>query len=62
MTCAVSELVPLVSVTPVAVRATGPFVGRLDSGVYAITGHEGAGIGRGPADAVALARQLLDAS
>lgn len=39
-------------------RPGGPFVGRLPSGVWAITGHEGAGIGNGPADARRLAYAL----
>ena len=39
-------------------RPGGPFVGRLDSGVWAIAGHEGAGIGGGPADARRLAQAL----
>ncbi len=39
-------------------RPGGPFVGRLDSGVWAITGHEGAGIGNGPGDAQRLAYEL----
>jgi glycine/D-amino acid oxidase-like deaminating enzyme len=40
-------------------RPGGPFVGRLDSGVWAITGHEGAGIGNGPRDARELAYALM---
>ena len=39
-------------------RPGGPFVGQLESGVWAITGHEGAGIGNGPADARRLAYAL----
>ncbi|MEJ7893439.1 MAG: FAD-dependent oxidoreductase [Solirubrobacteraceae bacterium] len=39
-------------------RPGGPFVGRLDSGVWAITGHEGAGVGQGPADGRRLAYAL----
>jgi glycine/D-amino acid oxidase-like deaminating enzyme len=39
-------------------RPGGPFVGRLDSGVWAITGHEGAGIGNGPVDGRRLAQRL----
>jgi glycine/D-amino acid oxidase-like deaminating enzyme len=39
-------------------RPGGPFVGRLESGVWAITGHEGAGIGNGPVDARRLAQRL----
>ncbi len=40
-------------------RPDGPFVGRLQSGVWAITGHEGAGVGAGPADALRLAQELM---
>jgi glycine/D-amino acid oxidase-like deaminating enzyme len=40
-------------------RPDGPFAGRLESGVWAITGHEGAGIGNGPVDARALAQRLI---
>ncbi len=39
-------------------RPGGPFAGRLDSGVYAITGHEGAGVGLGPLHARQLARAI----
>ena len=39
-------------------RREGPFVGRQASGVYAITGHEGAGVGLGPLHAQQLAAQL----
>lgn len=39
-------------------RPGGPFVGRRDSGVYAITGHEGAGVGLGPLHAKRLAREI----
>jgi glycine/D-amino acid oxidase-like deaminating enzyme len=39
-------------------RPGGPFVGRLESGVWAITGHEGAGIGNGPGDGRRLAYAL----
>ena len=41
-------------------RPGGPFVGRLDSGVYAITGHEGAGVGLGPLHARQLARAIAE--
>jgi glycine/D-amino acid oxidase-like deaminating enzyme len=41
-------------------RPGGPFVARLDSGVWAITGHEGAGIGNGPADGRRLAYALME--
>jgi glycine/D-amino acid oxidase-like deaminating enzyme len=40
-------------------RPGGPFVGQLPSGVWAITGHEGAGIGNGPRDARDLAYALI---
>lgn len=39
-------------------RPEGPFVGRLDSGVHAIVGHEGAGVGLGPLHALEIAREL----
>lgn len=39
-------------------RPGGAFVGRLESGVWAIAGHEGAGVGQGPADALELAAAL----
>ncbi len=39
-------------------RSGGPFAGRLDSGVYAIGGHEGAGVGLGPLHALQLAREI----
>ena len=39
-------------------RPGGPFVGRLDSGVWAIAGHEGYGIGRGPLDGRRLAQAI----
>ncbi|MEA2168738.1 MAG: D-hydroxyproline dehydrogenase subunit beta [Solirubrobacteraceae bacterium] len=42
-------------------RPGGPFVGRLDSGVWAITGHEGRGVGLGPLHGRQLA-QALNAS
>lgn len=41
-------------------RPAGPFVGRMDSGVYAITGHEGAGVGLGPLHARQLARAIAE--
>jgi glycine/D-amino acid oxidase-like deaminating enzyme len=40
-------------------RPGGPFVGRLDSGVWAIAGHEGLGVSDGPADARRLAYALM---
>ena len=39
-------------------RPGGPFVGRLASGVWAIAGHEGYGIGRGPLDGRRLAQEI----
>ena len=41
-------------------RPGGPFVGALDSGVYAINGHEGAGVGLGPLHARQLARAIAE--
>jgi glycine/D-amino acid oxidase-like deaminating enzyme len=39
-------------------RPDGPFVGELDSGVWACVGHEGAGVGLGPVDGRRLADML----
>jgi D-hydroxyproline dehydrogenase subunit beta len=41
-------------------RPGGPFAGRLDSGVYAIGGHEGAGVGLGPLHGRQLAREIAE--
>jgi glycine/D-amino acid oxidase-like deaminating enzyme len=41
-------------------RPGGPFVGRLDSGVWAIAGHEGMGVSDGPADGRRLAYALTE--
>lgn len=41
-------------------RPGGPFVGRTASGVYAITGHEGAGVGLGPLHGRQLAREIAE--
>lgn len=41
-------------------RPDGPFAGRLPSGVYAIGGHEGAGVGLGPLHARQLARAIAE--
>ncbi len=64
---AAARLVPILAELPVTRtwvgfrphRPGGPFVGRLASGVWAITGHEGAGVGRGPADGRRLAQALM---
>jgi glycine/D-amino acid oxidase-like deaminating enzyme len=40
-------------------REGGPFVGQLDSGVWAIAGHEGRGVGLGPLHGRELAQSLM---
>jgi glycine/D-amino acid oxidase-like deaminating enzyme len=41
-------------------RPGGAFVGRMASGVYAICGHEGAGVGLGPLHGRQLARAIAE--
>jgi glycine/D-amino acid oxidase-like deaminating enzyme len=43
-------------------RPGGPFVGRLESGVWACAGHEGAGVGLGPVTGQRLAQAIARAS
>jgi glycine/D-amino acid oxidase-like deaminating enzyme len=43
-------------------RPAGPFAGQLPSGVWACTGHEGAGVGLGPVAGQRLAQAIVRAS